>query len=514
MFSRFMLAAVSIPLMLAASLTSSAAQAGDSSLSACNSVVDRAVSQLSSAATRPDSLARALQSLEGLKEQLTTNCAAAAKDAHSGVAQCEHVGGKWDAGQGKCQNLNNNKVEIFGGTVEQVTLCWNQAIFLRLADGTSAVWTPDTNTFKRGAASHARDFVVGITDKDYYCLAQKLPIIVWAAPHIKALAHRPYRSDDDPQRRADSAAAHARAIDELNKKIASYTRQIKAAPDDASILSRRGNTYLEKYEYADAIADFNQVVALRPSDAGAWSNRCWARAIANLELAKGLSDAIESLRLKPNAVDALNCRGLISLRLGHVDEAISDYDSVLGIGAALREGGNWDIPSAWYGRGLAERQRRNEIAGILDFAAATAVAPTIADQFAAYGFNTSGQSEVYGQKNGDMNPILMAPLFDSYLEAFYKAVSENGRPTASKLTNDAISGMLEAATLSLSDFDTRKICGNSPLGHKGQDTTSQSLSCFFLVLDQATKKYAPEQDIGKYQQLIRGAIYGLENSTH
>ena len=178
--------------------------------------------------------------------------------------------------------------------------------------------------------------------------------------------------------------------------------------------------------------------------------------------------------------------------------------------------GTWNIASAWYGRGLAERQHRNETAAILDFAEATAVAPSIGEQYANYGFSISGQSEVYGEKTGDMNPILMAPLFDNYLEAFYKVLTEkNGRATASKLTKDSINGMLEAATIKSSDVDTRKICGTAPFARsKGQDETSQSLRCFFLVLDLATRKFAPEQDLEKYNQLIRGAMYGLENSTH
>ena len=70
-----------------------------------------------------------------------------------------------------------------------------------------------------------------------------------------------------------------------------------------------------------------EVTALRPSDASAWSNRCWARAVANQELDKALDDANEALRLKAKVVDvdALNCRALIYLRLGHFGiDALAD----------------------------------------------------------------------------------------------------------------------------------------------------------------------------------------------
>lgn len=524
---------IAIPLLLIVLLASAAAKANDGSLSAaakaddgpqsaCNSIAGRAVSYLSSAKATPDSFDKALVELQDMNQELATACAAAAKEASSGNVQCQRAGGKWDAGQGKCQGFNDNTVKIFRGTVERVTFCWNNAIYLRLADGTEVVWTPETKTFRQGAASHAiddfikvKDFAAGVTDKSYYCLAQKEPIIVWEATHLKALAVRPYRSDDDKRLRADRSAEHAHELDELNSKIATYGEQIKAAPGDAAALAKRGNAYLEKADYPDAIADFNAVVALRPNDAAAWSNRCWARAIANQDLDKALNDAKESLRLQRNGA-GLNCRGLIFVRTGHLDEAIADYDAALGIGSDVSSGGGgeWDIPSAWYGRGLAERQRRNEVAAILDFAAADAVAPSTADRFASYGFN-SEQSDVYGKKSGDMNPIIMAPLFDGYVEAFYKALAEhNGQTTASKLTSNSISGMLEAATISPSDLDARKICATAvSAANKSRDQTSGSLRCFFLVLDQATRKFAPEQDDGKYGQLIRGAVYGLQNST-
>jgi tetratricopeptide (TPR) repeat protein len=514
---------ISIALMLIALLASSAARANDSSPLACSSLADQAASYLSSAKEKPDSIDKALVAFRDINQRLAATCAAAAKEASSGSDQCQRAGGKWDAGQGKCQGFNNNNVKTFGGSVEQVTFCWNDAIYLRLADGTEVVWTPETKTFRNGPASRAvedfikvKSFAAGVTDKSFYCLAQKVPILVWTAVHLKALAIRPYRPDDDNRQRSDRAAAHAHDLDELNNKIAAYSQQLKVAPSDASTLAKRGNAYLGKADYSDAFADFNQVVALRPNDTGSWSNRCWARAIAGQDLNQALNDAGESLRLQSNAA-ASACRGLVFLRLGRLDEALADYDAALGINSKLSDGGGeWDAPSAWYGRGLAERQRRNEVAATLDFAAATAMAPTIADHFASYGFNVSDLPEVYGQRIGDMNAILMAPFFDSYVEAFYKARAGNtGQATASKLVGDSINGMLEAGTISSSDVDPRKICG-APAAARGKegDEVAQSLKCFFLVLDRATRKYAPEQDLEKYNQLMRGAMFGLENSTH
>jgi tetratricopeptide (TPR) repeat protein len=235
-------------------------------------------------------------------------------------------------------------------------------------------------------------------------------------------------------------------------------------------------------------------------------------------LERALDDANESLSLKPTAAEALNCRALIYLRMNRLDESIADYNTILGIPPELYRGGtgNWDIASAWYGRGMAERRRHSDVAAILDFAAATAVAPTIANTFAGYGFDISDQTQVYGQQIGDMNPIEMAPHFDSFVAAFYKIVTEqNGRVTASTIAGDSIDGMLEAAAINPSDLDSKKICAtaSSPWSNSG-DEVSKSLSCFFLVLHHAVQQFSPEQDTGKYELLIRGAIYGLEKSAH
>lgn len=444
-------------------------------------------------------------------------CTAGAKNAGSDMTQCEHAGGKWDAGQQTCQNFTDNKVSIFAGTVEQVTFCWNQAIYLKLADGTEIVWTKDTSTFKLGAASHVTDFVLGVTDKVYYCVAQKVPVIVWSGTHIRAMLHRPYRPEDEGRRVTDRTDAQSRHIDEINNNIRLYTEQLKAAPHDLSALAKRGITYLEKAEYSAAIADFDEIIESHPSDVGAWSNRCWVRAVANKQLARALDDANEALRLKPAAAEALNCRGLIYLRVGRLDQAIADYDRILGIPPELYSGGtgNWDIASAWYGRGLTELRRHNEVAAVLDFAAGTAVDPTIGNKFAEYGFNVPSQTQVYGQQIGDMNPIEMAPHFDAFVAVFYTTLAEQKGPvTASKLIGDSINGMLQAAVINPSNLDRHKICGTAPLGwSEGRDEISRSLSCFLLMLHHAVKEFAPEQDSGKYRLLIGGAIYGLKVSV-
>jgi tetratricopeptide (TPR) repeat protein len=474
---------------------------------ACDSMISQVLSQLNYDGTAADSFNRAFDSIQGLKEQLATACAANVKDANLGSAQCERAGGDWDATRRACQKFNN-KLTIFGGTIEQVHLCWNGAIYYKLADGTEVAWTDETNAFKRGAPSHVKEFLTGITDRDYYCLAQKVPMLVWAVPRIKAMRYRSYLASDESRRRSDLAKLEASTLDELNKKISSHSEQIASSPKNPSLLASRGNLYLQSGDYGRALADFNESAAIRPDDSASWSNRCWARAVANQELNKALEDANEALRLKPNDRVVFNCRGLVKLRQGRYSDAIADYDIALGEG-------NWNTATAWYGRALAELQSHNEITSVLDFGAATAVDPAVTIQFTKYGFPTPGKLLLDFEAYHAMNAIEMAPLFDAYVKAFYGALGKpDGQVSAMKLVNDSLKGMWEAAMINPADFSTSKICGPAFAERKDQkQEVFESLRCFLLVLDQVARKIAPEQDIGKYKQIIRGAMYGLENST-
>jgi Flp pilus assembly protein TadD len=82
------------------------------------------------------------------------------------------------------------------------------------------------------------------------------------------------------------------------------------------------------------------------------------------------------VKLQPNQPYALVIRGFARLKAGQLDGAIADYN------AALRhEAKN---AGALYGRGTAELKKRNP-RGNADIAAAKAIKPDIAEEFARYG---------------------------------------------------------------------------------------------------------------------------------
>jgi tetratricopeptide (TPR) repeat protein len=77
-------------------------------------------------------------------------------------------------------------------------------------------------------------------------------------------------------------------------------------------------------------------------------------------------------------------RGLVLLRMGRLDEAISQY------GEAVRAQPH--AAPALYGRGLAELKKGDKAAGDADIAAAQAIAPAVGEPFKRIGLEPAGGS--------------------------------------------------------------------------------------------------------------------------
>ena len=129
--------------------------------------------------------------------------------------------------------------------------------------------------------------------------------------------------------------------------------------------------------YDRAADDYSRLIAIEPRNAKAWNNRCWDRAVLG-RLDEALADCNESLRLSPGDSGTLDSRGFTYLKLGRFEQAITDYDAALT--RSPRQ------PSSLYGRGQARlRSRKDAEGGRADLAAAKALVPEIAAEFARYG---------------------------------------------------------------------------------------------------------------------------------
>ena len=150
------------------------------------------------------------------------------------------------------------------------------------------------------------------------------------------------------------AADHAGAPQEGLRLNMGYAYQGADAPSQAI---RQFGLWIDAHSQ-----DFNLGQALLA--------RCWVRAVSGQELEQGLSDCNKALHRISDKPAGLASRGLIYLRLGKYQRAVSDYSDALK-----------DRPkNAWalYGRGLAESQLKNTPAAEADFKAASEQAPNIA----------------------------------------------------------------------------------------------------------------------------------------
>jgi tetratricopeptide (TPR) repeat protein len=166
----------------------------------------------------------------------------------------------------------------------------------------------------------------------------------------------------------------------IDLRVSGCTEVIKSGKAEGADLAKayynRANAQLVKAEYAKAIDDYSQALALTPDDASALHERCFARAVMGKRLEDALSDCNEALRLAPNDAETLGGRGFVYLRLGFYRTAILDYD------AALKA--KPDAAEFLYGRGTAKLKAGDDEAGKADLAAARKAEPTVDDRFARY----------------------------------------------------------------------------------------------------------------------------------
>jgi tetratricopeptide (TPR) repeat protein len=145
----------------------------------------------------------------------------------------------------------------------------------------------------------------------------------------------------------------------------------------------RGTAHLRSGDRAGAQPDYREAIRLDsiPIDSGErevplYNDRCWARAVAMIDLDAALADCNEALRLRPDFVPALDSRAFVHMRGGRFRDAITDYD------AAIK--GSPRDPYSLYGRGIA-KLRVGDTAGAQTDIAASKDVQDVAPEFTAYG---------------------------------------------------------------------------------------------------------------------------------
>ena len=185
------------------------------------------------------------------------------------------------------------------------------------------------------------------------------------------------RLDPEDPEYLNSRAAAYEAKKDFDRALADYSQAIKTNPNSIYAYNNRGSAYQRKGDFARAAADYGEVTRLQPNNMDAWSARCWVRAISPGQTQQALADCNAALKIKANAADVIDTRGLVYLKLGQTDNAIKDYDAAFKLDPKLA--------GSLYGRGIAKTRKGDRNSGNVDFAAAKAIKPDIAEEFARYG---------------------------------------------------------------------------------------------------------------------------------
>ena len=177
----------------------------------------------------------------------------------------------------------------------------------------------------------------------------------------------------DRARLAWAGGEAEQALDDL----AQLDRQL---PPQAESRRPMGDLYLAMQRPALAVGQYTHWLAARPRDVRRFeilNSRCWARALANIELDAALDDCNLAVDGAPKDANFVDSRGLVNLRLGRLRDALRDYDTAL----RLEPGKPWSL----YGRAIVRLRDGQRDAGLADLAAARAAQPSIDADAARHG---------------------------------------------------------------------------------------------------------------------------------
>jgi len=150
-----------------------------------------------------------------------------------------------------------------------------------------------------------------------------------------------------------------------------------ATDDGLTSFTERVAILTQAGRHADAQALLDDALHKRPSSPPLLNGRCWAKALANVDLAGALADCTRAIELSAQPAAYLDSRAMVHFRAGRLAEALVDIDAALAI--------NPELAPSRFMRGLIKQRSGDAAAGAREIAAARKLSPAIDRFYARYG---------------------------------------------------------------------------------------------------------------------------------
>ena len=162
----------------------------------------------------------------------------------------------------------------------------------------------------------------------------------------------------------------------------------------------RGSERVKKNDWAGAISDYSQVLALDPGSGIAYTARAGARQSKG-DLDGAIKDYTQAIALNPQMADAYNGRGNAKAARNDLDSAIADFTQAVKIDPTLA--------AAYDSRGNAKTAKDDLDGAISDYTQAVTIDPTLASAFSDRGFARQANGNLDGAISDYTQALALKP---------------------------------------------------------------------------------------------------------
>ena len=169
---------------------------------------------------------------------------------------------------------------------------------------------------------------VALMSKFWRCRSQRLDVLKQAEQQAHMLENR--INTDSHSFVFFKVADAFNALDKYEEAIASYDQALAIKLDKCEAWGNRGNALLNLGRNEEAIASYDKVIQIKPDDYQAWGYR--GIALGNLgRNEEAIASYDKVIQIKPDDYQAWGYRGIALGNLGRNEEAIASYDKVIQI---------------------------------------------------------------------------------------------------------------------------------------------------------------------------------------